>query len=129
MFVENLVTFLKADAGLTTLVAGRIHPVSLKQDEPMPAVVYQQTSGAPDVTMDKRTGHNEATFQIRGVGATYKDASLVADAVAAALHGYSGAMGGIAIQGAFQIGRSDTDRDKDTLQYGVDVEFRVVFQL
>jgi hypothetical protein len=94
---EGLNTHLLADGTVTGLVGTRIYPLQAPQDADLPALVYQRISGPRDQTQSGPSGLVEARMQLTYLGATYSEAKSVAEAVRGSIDGFSGTMGGIAV--------------------------------
>jgi len=90
---EALYYHLSHTAGVTALVSTRIYPLVAPQDAARPYLVYQRISTPRVRSHSGPSGLAHPRFQITGVAASYSAARGLANAVRAALDGYSGAMG------------------------------------
>lgn len=124
MIVEDLTAYLEGNAGLSALIAGRVYAQNLPQKAALPAVVYSEVSGKRMETMEGTTGLNDGRYQITCYALDYKTAKQVSQAVRAALHGFSGAMGGTNVQNSSLLNERDI-WDFVTLEYRVDLDFQI----
>lgn len=90
---EALYTHLTDDAGVAALVSARVYPLVAPQDVARPYLVYQRISTPRVRSHSGPSGLAHPRFQITAVASTYGSARSLANAVRAALDGYSGAMG------------------------------------
>ncbi|SRR6266516_815387 len=105
MIEADLVAYLLANAGLKALVADRIRPTKIppvKLGLGYPCVLFFTVTGSRDHTHDAVDGLRYPHFQFNCWAKTYKDAKLVAAAVAAALDNYRGTLGGT-VRTSFQV--------------------------
>jgi len=94
----GLYAFLAAEAGVKALVAARIYPDAAPAGAAKPYIVYQRITTERDRTMDGPNGLAMPRMQVTCWAATYIGAKVLADAVADAIDGFSGDMGGEAVQ-------------------------------
>jgi hypothetical protein len=124
MTIEDLTTYLIANAALIAVVNGRIYPQVLPQHATLPAIVYSQIHGKPGNTMENASGFTDALFQFACVGTSYFDVKKTARNLRTALEGFAGTMGSTKVYGAFQ----ETERDgydSETLEYRTDLDFKI----
>jgi len=124
MMVEDFTAFLKADAGIASLAAGRVYPQNLPQNATLPAVVYRQFSGKRPSTMDNARQLTDDAFHLTCSALDYKGSKQLSEKVRQALEGFSGAMGGTAILGVFLTHEGDTYA-AESLIFDTDLEFRI----
>jgi hypothetical protein len=118
---EGIVTFLKSDAPLTAVIGSRVYPMRLPQGETLPAVTYQRISSPPRSSHDGASTLKNPRFQFKSWGETYADARTVADLLKAALDGYVGLMGTVAVQNTIIMNDLDyNDPQTETYQGVVD---------
>jgi hypothetical protein len=116
-----------APAGLVTLLAGRIYPLTLPQEAALPAVSYQRISTTGMRTMGAPRLGREATFQFDVWATSHASRLAVTDALRVALDGYSGTMGGA---GGVDVLAVQMQNDQDgyeplTKAYRGIVEFKI----
>jgi hypothetical protein len=92
---EGLTAFLSANAGLTTLIGGRVYLMRIPQGATLPCLTYQRISTPRVLTHDTSgsAGTAHPRFQFDAWGTTYTAVKGIADAARAALNGYTGTMG------------------------------------
>jgi len=133
-------TRLLAVAGVSDLVgtgsAARVWPMKLPQHPPpkYPAITYQLVSGAPDYDLDSASGLAHVRIQIDcwGRDATaatggYRKARALAEAVRAALSGYSGTVSSVVIQQVTLLNRRVLHEDEAEL-YRESLDFEVWYE-
>ena len=102
MTVENAVrSRLNGFAGLTSLVASRIHPLTLPQNVTYPAVSYSKVSVERVRAMGADPGLALARFQVSCWATTYAAVRDVGEQVRAALQRWRGTVEGVVIQESF----------------------------
>jgi hypothetical protein len=93
----DLVTFLKAQTGITALVgsttSARIYPVYAKQNAALPYIVYVQSGGDSHRHLGGGSGIRRTVLQVYCYGATQSGADALAEQVRLALANHRGAMG------------------------------------
>jgi hypothetical protein len=104
-----LYTILSNNAGVSALVVARIYPIQPPPNAVSPYVLYQQVSGASDVSFDGATGFARSTWQVSCWASTYVVALRVSEAVRKALNGYSGtpSVGAVTIRYCELVGKTD----------------------
>lgn len=110
--VEQLRTYLLADATIAGLVGTRIYPAKLPQDPTMPAIMYQYIDGNSDISTDGPTGLATSTVQVDCWGASYSQMDALYEAVRLRLNGYAG---GDEVQGVFLVRKRDLYDDEAEL--------------
>jgi hypothetical protein len=105
--LEQLRTFLIADAPLQALVVDRVHPLVLPQKPALPAITLQTVSALEGAHSEGADGLARPRVQIDAWSERYRSAVEVADRVKALLHGYRGALGDRQCAGAFFADRRD----------------------
>ena len=127
MLEVGLYAFLAADSGLSALVGTRIYPLLLPQEPTLPAVVYQRISTNPLGHSNDGPDHLvRVRMQFRCHAATLLAAKGVADAVRAALDGYSGTMGTVDVKGVFRVDEGDDD-EPETATFSVRADYYIMF--
>lgn len=104
---EALIAKLLAASGVRALVANRVWPGVMPQGSPLPAVVVNLISGAPEYTDDGQTPIASARVQMDGWALTFDAAKAVGRAVKAELSGFAGTQGGV----TFHFVMIDAERD------------------
>ena len=115
-------------AAVTTLVpAARIQPVKNRQGDALPRITFQRISMLPVNHSTGVTTTSECTITIECWGATYSSVWAVADAVRAALSGWSDADGDPQISMSHLQNETDlpepTDDGRDTLIHRVSQDY------
>lgn len=120
MFLETAIkAHLATYAELTALVGTRIHPGSLPQNSPLPALVYSKVSGVPEYAHDGANGAVESRIQISCLGADYGTTKNVSKAVKRAFRpfeiapGTMGGVGGVHVAGVFLENEMDIFESSD----------------
>jgi hypothetical protein len=85
-----LCALLLEGTAVAALIGTRIYPNQVPQKSAMPAITYQQISGARDYTLDGPSGMTSPRFQINCWAKTYIEVCRLANAVRKRLNGYSG---------------------------------------
>ena len=95
--LENgLVSYLKATAGITTLVSSRIYPFMFPDGVTMPCLVYQRIDTPRTLTHDTSGATGDLAhprFQFDAWAETYSEVKVITDALRAALNGKTGSIG------------------------------------
>ena len=90
----DLVTFLKAQTGITALVgsttSARIYPVYAKQKAALPFIVYVQSGGDSHRHLGGGSGIRRTVLQVYCYGATQSGADALAEQVRLALANHRG---------------------------------------
>lgn len=81
---------LRADAGITALVAGRIYPVATPQDAARPFLLYRRISSRHHQHLSGGSEVCIADIELACVADTYSEAVALADAVREVVDGYRG---------------------------------------
>ncbi|HMR51187.1 MAG TPA: DUF3168 domain-containing protein [Amaricoccus sp.] len=117
---EALRALLLADAGVSALVGTRVTWGARPQGSALPAVVLHLISDVPGYTLAGDNGHRDSRVQADCIGEGRYEAVLgVAQAVQAALSGYSGTVAGTIFQGIF------IDQARDLSEPAVESERRL----
>ena len=103
----GLYAFLAAQAALKALVASRIYPEAAPAAAKKPYLVYQRITTDRDRTMDGPNGLATPRMQVTCWAATYAGAIALAGAVADAIDGHSGDLGGQAVQAVSVMDEGD----------------------
>jgi hypothetical protein len=105
----GLFAFFRDDVAIGPLVTAggiaRIYPVVLPQSVKLASIVYTRISGQGDYTMQGPSGYSRPRFQIDAWAPTVDAAVTLANAIRAALDGFTGAIGtganAVFVQGVF----------------------------
>ncbi len=118
MTIEEAITaHIKANAGLTALIAGRVYPTHMPQNPTLPAMVYNRISGERVQNMQGSSGLASPRFQFDCFARTYAEAKGVGEALRLAIEGFSGTMGGVSgVDVNSCLLQSDQDGYEDDLQ-------------
>ena len=122
MMAADLRSVLLASAGVTGIVSQRVSWAERPQGSALPALVLTQISGAPTYVLRGPSNYTEARVQVDCWASTFLAARQLADAVRAALSGFSGVRGSTRFHGVFL----DAERDlRDAETDGAERFFRV----
>lgn len=78
---KDLIALLLASTSVTAIAGNRVTPVARTQGDPLPAVVIQRISGAPEYADDGEVGLQNARMQIDCWALDYAGAKDLAAAV------------------------------------------------
>ncbi len=123
--------YLCTDKAIQALVQGRIYPIVLPQDKPLPAIVYSPVVANYDSALQGDTGYVRQTIQIVCHDKTFKKARELSRLVKSALQDYKGDMCGLVIQAVFiktdYEFNGNTALKYDTEEYMSSIEFEIHF--
>ena len=110
---------------------GRIYPILLPQDKPIPAIVYSPIYANYDTALQGDTGYVRQTIQFACHDKTFKKARQLSRLVKKALQDYKGDMNGLDIQAVFIKSDNElngnTSLKFDTEEYMSSIEFEIHF--
>ncbi|GEM_PF-941314 len=92
---------LCSDSSISRYVCGRIYPIVLPEDAPLPAIVYTPVLANYDSALQGDTGFVRQTMQFVCHDTTYKKARELSRKVKCVFQDYSGDMCGLNIQAVF----------------------------
>jgi Protein of unknown function (DUF3168) len=126
----GLFAFLRDDAVIGPLVTtggvARVYPVRLPQGIKLASIVYTRISGQGDYTMAGASGYARPRYQIDAWSPDPDAAGRLANAVKAALDGFTGAIGtganAVFVQGVF-IADEREDYDDTVQMYRVSRDY------
>lgn len=128
---QALYEYLSADADIKNRVKGRIYPIVLPQDAPLPAIVYSPVLANYDSALQGDTGFVRQTIQFVSHDKTYKKTRELARLIKKALQDYQGDMNGLFIQAVFVKSdyeyNGNTALKFDTEEYMSSIEFEFYF--
>lgn len=104
---EDFVAYLKTQASLTDVVQDRIAQDTADQKWTRPCIVFTRIGRSSDLALDGSGGFYESEYSVFCLGDSPREASDLADRLAAALDGYRGQWGSTTINGVFVIDQSD----------------------
>lgn len=122
---------LSANAAIQSRVQGRIYPILLPQDKPLPAIVYAPVIANYDSALQGDTGFVKQTIQFVCHDTTYKKTRELSRMVKKAFQDYHGDMCGLFIQAVFI--KSDYEYNANTAlkfdmsEYMSSLEFEFFF--
>lgn len=122
---EALAAFLGDVAALTAIVDTRIYPVIPPTSATLPALTYGRLSGAPVRAMGPASPGLVARFRLTCWSDDYADGDAAAEALKAALEGFSGELGsgsGVEVIACQQEDEQDL-YDEDTPRFKRVVDF------
>lgn len=128
---QALYEYLSADADIKNRVKGRIYPIVLPQDAPLPAIVYSPVLANYDSALQGDTGFVRQTIQFVSHDKTYKKTRELSRLIKKALQDYEGDMNGLFIQAVFVKSdyeyNGNTALKFDTEEYMSSIEFEFYF--
>ena len=92
---------LAGDSGVAALVGSRIYPLHLPQAPTLPALVYERISTVRTYGHDGQHSPTTVRMQVDSLAPTLAVARSCADAVLAALSGFSGTVGSLDVRSCF----------------------------
>jgi hypothetical protein len=126
---KALVSILKNDADVASLVSSRIYPHVMPDVAAVPAITYEQASGERDHVIAGPTGFALPEYEMTCWDDSYGTARTLATYVRKALDGYAGTVGTVIIHVAMLYDESDTFVQKSDLRstrrFGKQLLFRV----
>ena len=128
---QALYEYLSADAEIKNRVRGRIYPIVLPQNAPLPAIVYSPVLANYDSALQGDTGFVRQTVQFVSHDTTYKKTRELSRLIKKALQDYQGDMNGLCIQAVFVKSdyeyNGNTALKFDTEEYMSSIEFEFYF--
>lgn len=128
---KAIYSLLTGDGTLTGLVSTRIFPVLIPQKTTMPAIAYEQTSGARVHATDGPAGQVNSRWQFNCWGSSYASVRAVANALREAIDGYSGTTAGVIFQAIQSQDENDIKADpagaNRARRYGKSLDFEIWF--
>lgn len=125
---QAIQSLIAGAAGVSALASARVYAGDAPQGTPRPFVRINTVAGVRDYHMAGASGFVASRVQVDCFGATYPAAKNLATAVAAAVTGYSGTIGGIELQGVFidnEIDDSEDDTGRASTIYRVLLELSI----
>lgn len=131
--LEILAAWMRSQPSISSLVENRIYVRQAFEKSKFPRVVIKQAGQTFGMVQSGPDGLDRpfVTVECYGVGTDQgKQASQLADAVVAILHGFKGLIAGVDVQGIFALSRTDAvERRNDAgeeMVFQVAVTFKVV---
>lgn len=122
---------LCSDANISRYVCGRIYPIVLPEDAPLPAIVYTPVLANYDSALQGDTGYVRQTIQFVCHDTTYKKSRELSRKVKRVFQDYHGDMCGLFIQAVFIKSdyeyNGNTALKFDTDEYMSSIEFEFHF--
>lgn len=122
---------LCSDANISRYVCGRIYPIVLPEDAPLPAIVYTPVLANYDSALQGDTGYVRQTIQFVCHDTTYKKSRELSRKVKRVFQDYHGDMCGLNIQAVFIKSdyeyNGNTALKFDTDEYMSSIEFEFHF--
>jgi hypothetical protein len=129
--LQAVYEYISGNPEIQAVVQGRIFPVVLPQDEPLPAIVYAPVVANYDSALQGDTGYVRQTIQFACHDKTFKKARQLSRLVKKALQDYKGDMNGLDIQAVFIKSDNElngnTSLKFDTEEYMSSIEFEIHF--
>jgi hypothetical protein len=123
--------YISGVAEIQNRVEGRIYPILLPQEKPIPAIVYSPIYANYDTALQGDTGYVRQTIQFACHDKTFKKARQLSRLVKKALQDYKGDMNGLDIQAVFIKSDNElngnTSLKFDTEEYMSSIEFEIHF--
>lgn len=119
MIEEGLSQYLANDAGIVALGVTGVSPLRQEQGHELPAIEYERISGQHHSCLTGSSGLCHVRIQLNCWAASYKQASMIREAVRKAMHGFIGTMG---VDGQYNVQSAlpGNDRDESELSPGLD---------
>lgn len=129
MIGTALSTHLNSVSAITTILGGtgKVFPVVLPQDPPMPAVTYQVLTQPTYQTHDAKSFPN-TWVQIDCWSKTYLQSNQLADAIATALDGFRGQLGGTVSVSAFLLKARRDFFEGEVTEFRTSLDFSIWHQ-
>lgn len=122
----EIVTRLKADAGLTALTGGRVSPSPVPQDPTYPLNTYEVRDLTPLYDLDGELDRDVVRMQIESWGVTYESAEDVANAVRLSLSGFNGLL--TTLRATIKLDINLQDYDDDVKAYRILQEYTITYK-
>lgn len=103
----DLRSYLLSKSSITTLVGSRIYPQEAPQGAVYPRIIYQETGGERDRTLDGANRLTKTSFDLTAQSQDGDNAKAISDALANVLDVYQGQMARTTVQGVFVTANSD----------------------
>ena len=113
---EALVYLLGANAGVSTMVGGRVFPQIVPQTAGRPAIAYQRISATPEYSHSGFSSLTRTRYQLTLEGNTHMEALSLALAVRRALAGKTNVVGDLTV---VTMVENESDGFGDTAQVPV----------
>ena len=129
--LQAVYEYISGNPEIQAVVQGRIFPVVLPQDEPLPAIVYAPVVANYDSALQGDTGYVRQTIQFVSHEKSFKKARKLSRLVKKALQDYTGDMNGVEIQAVFIKSdyelNGNTSLKFDTEEFMSSIEFEFHF--
>lgn len=104
---EALVSLLRSNSTVASLVATRIYPVVIPQGAALPCIEYRQLSGQTEHSHDSNADLARPRYQFTAISASYSQAKTLANAIVAALNNYQGTVSSVQIDAILKQNQMD----------------------
>lgn len=130
---EGARAHLVADAGVLTLVSTRVRTTQADEADALPYILLFLINDASSYSMAGEVGLARCRLQVDCIGATPLSSLNVSEAVRAALSGFRGSMGTVAVRRCHRIDRSGpelygpddaTQRGKYRVRMDFEIDYR-----
>ena len=131
LFVEHdIVARLKANVAIDAMISGKkIYPLSLPQNAPLPAVVYQKISSVPGYNIEGENGITTDRIQIDSWAESYETAKELAHLIRQSISGFTGESA-VNILGMFLDNEQDFDEMVDGKKlYRISSDYMVHYKM
>ncbi len=105
--IKSIISLLKDDATLSTLVSDDIFPEFAAQNQANPFVLVAQITGFEDPNITEDSTLQDSTVQVDCYANTYQEVTEIADSVDSVLHKYRGLFDSVNFQLILRTNRSD----------------------
>lgn len=127
MSIEKAIyTRLSEFAGLSALVAARIHPLKLPQNVTYPCVTFSKISTERHSAMGADAAVTRSRYQVSSWAKNYSDVEPVSEQVRAALQRFRGTVSSVVIQDIFIENELDL-YESDVNVYQIIQDFDVIY--
>lgn len=128
---QALYEYLCSRREIDSRICGRIYPINLPQDAPLPSIVYTPILANYDSALQGDTGFVRQTIQFVCHDRTFKKARELSRLVKRSIQDYHGDMCGLFIQAVFiksdYVYNGNTALKFNTEEYMASIEFEIHF--
>ena len=129
--LQAVYEYISGNPEIQAVVQGRIFPIVLPQDKPLPAIVYAPVVANYDSALQGDTGYVRQTIQFVCHASTFKKARELSRLVKKTFQDYTGDMQGLEIQAVFIKSdyeyNGNTSLKFDTEEFMSSIEFEFHF--
>jgi len=128
MLESGLISLLKANAGVSSLVATRMYPVLLPDKSTLPAVTYRTLSSLPTYTLTGALGMTTNRIEYTAWATSYLTAKAIIEAIVEALDNYTGTLAdGTFVSRIWRTGSAVDSFEAEGNLYTCSIDFRITY--